>query len=484
MSTNALEDGEIASEHDSLPPSPQNATFGDLNDEKTIDKMIEESNGSAPKEAVNKSERKPLQQQQQNKERRARKRYTQRSTKSTSSSTSTTRQNHISRDATSMSSWQKSGSNERMRRPPPSDAVMFPPPPNIQPLNSINCNPDIVRLQSLVNHGNFFPPPPLPSQQVCYFPSPASIYPHIPPLLSPAAPNCSYRGGNYEEVGMEISDDRRTPEEPPSNFFNDSSAAPPPVQIPLNTLLPPPPPPPILPPLRVERAELKDSVNEEEPDADALRQLLLDQMSQNKKRVAPDSSGGKSNSPVKKQKKSSSVSASATPLAPLPPAVPPAPAAEAPATPSPKPTPSVPHPESRQSTPTSTSTNAKSKTKTRPQTPVDSPASPTPSEHAPLRALEIPVLSPKASRESQSGKQKELDSRIRDLTEFIKDSQSKMRKEHEEMKSIMEKYNVLKASMGKRRDEIKGAHAEKRELQNQLEALEFEELDNLFDDIE
>ncbi|CAI2334746.1 unnamed protein product [Caenorhabditis sp. 36 PRJEB53466] len=209
MSADGLEDGEIQSEHESSPQPD------DINDEIIIDKIIQKeeraSRMSLTSTAAISEPRRGKSPKRQTKNFR-----NERNGRHSTSSNASKQRGSSPRRSAPASTWQ---GNSRPLRPSPSESVVFPP----ATAPGITLNPDIVRLQSLVSNTgtffqphrqqlHFFAPPPIPPPLI-----PSLMSQIIPPLLQSISPDPvpTYRGGNYEEVRMEITNERTTPEEPP-----------------------------------------------------------------------------------------------------------------------------------------------------------------------------------------------------------------------------------------------------------------------------
>ncbi|UMM16838.1 hypothetical protein L5515_013680 [Caenorhabditis briggsae] len=325
MSTESLEDGEIASEHEEQSPEQ-----GDFNDEVLIDQIIQNENGSAQR--IRRLE--PQSQRPSNRaERRSRQRNSNQAPPQPAGMMAT--------------SWHTNGNSggnnggNQFGRPPPPESVIFGIPNSPSPqqmmhqqqhqqqhmqIQQMAVSPDITRLQNIVNHNrDFYQPPPPPGMvsrvPFHYFQDPPipnlmSIPIHRPPppihQQSPMihGPNTSWRtpSDNYDEVFMDV----ESPAEPP--YVQIDPFVKPPVHIPLNAVPPSTTPvltatpvPPQLPKTPVPTPSKVLEAPSNPPgihdDEESLRALLLAQIKQPGKRTAEKS---KQSAEAKRIRKNSS----------------------------------------------------------------------------------------------------------------------------------------------------------------------------------
>nr|pir protein F10G7.9 [imported] - Caenorhabditis elegans [Caenorhabditis elegans] len=280
-----LEDGEIASDPEPSP-KPVSPSPGDFNDEDLIDQIVQKENEIAQKVKTPPSTSK---RSNNRSERRATLRRQETSEPSFSSRNMET-------------SWHSNGNGgERQMRPSPSEAVIFGINNGQQAINS-----DIARLQSLVHHSRDYYPsniehyPPIPLSQPCHFfnPPPPSLMsldlhqqmmlppPPPAPIIQPISPTplpASFHD-NYDEVSMEVVSPDEPQPSPNDPFIK------PPIQIPLEAV--------------VSLPSTSKAVIEDES---SLREMLLSQLKQSKKRNAEKSSS-QEKTPKRVRKNSSRLS--------------------------------------------------------------------------------------------------------------------------------------------------------------------------------
>lgn len=307
MSAEPLEDGEIASEPEPTPePTPEPMSPEELNDEDVIDEIVQKENSTAqrilspqqPRRRNNRNERR------RNSQRRQEALFTppfepQQQAMGTSW--------HTNGSGSSCNS----GSGGRPMRQPPPESVIFgmaqttPPMQNLVS-NSYDYYPPPPGIHRVPLH--FFPPPPpnnievRPLMSIPFQQRPLMMPPPPPPNLQPISPTplpLSF-DDNYENISMDMVSPEPQAEDP---FVK------PPIEIPLEAVV------------DAQKFVPKPVLEDEE----ALRAMLLSQLSQKKKRSAEKPSTSKSIS-KRVRKNSSRISASVenvfgtlAPISPAPP---------------------------------------------------------------------------------------------------------------------------------------------------------------------
>lgn len=259
MSVESLEDGEIASEAE---PTPEPKSPDDLNDEILIDQIVQKENvQNSSAQRIQSPE--PTRRRSRNDRRRLQQRQQQQQQQQQQQNIATSWHN-------TNGSGTSNGGRQNNMRPSPSEAVIFGMPQN----NHYDFYPPGISRPSL----HYFPAPPTALMSIPFHPNQMMHPPPPPPPnlhnfqpISPTPLPATF-DDNYEQVSM----DMVSPDEP------QTSAAEPPREIPLEVVQAPP------------KAQFEDE--------EALRALLLSQMSQKKKRGAEKSS---QKSPPKRQRKNS-----------------------------------------------------------------------------------------------------------------------------------------------------------------------------------
>ncbi|EGT47607.1 hypothetical protein CAEBREN_25630 [Caenorhabditis brenneri] len=274
MSSESLEEGEIASEAE---PTPEPSSPAELNDESVIDEIVKN-------------------------ERRADTLFSPSFEQPQQSMVTSWHANGNGNNC-------NNGNGVRETRQPPPESVIFGMSTTTAPVQQ--PNQDIRLLQNLINTSyDFYPPPGINRGPLHYFPAPPALpnnFEFIRPLMSlslpphpPMIPTSSQQNlqpisptplpqsfdDNYEQICMDIvsPDDPQTSNGQPTN---------PPIEIPLEAVVdaPKPAPKPVL------------------EDEEALRAMLLSQLSQKKKRNAEKPTT--KSSPKRLRKNSARISTSA-----------------------------------------------------------------------------------------------------------------------------------------------------------------------------